>query len=140
MNWLYKGKPLTRLPDDVTDFVYIIYYTNGKKYIGKKTAKSLRKKHLGKKELALITDKRLKKHKYVMTEHKWQAYEGSTALSEDLTIKCKHIVHMTIDKRTATWLEVKELVQAEVLTSDEYLNNNISGTFFENCEEGIYKG
>ena len=39
MDWSYKGKKITRLPPEVVGFVYMIYYTNGQKYIGKKLAK-----------------------------------------------------------------------------------------------------
>lgn len=139
MEWIYKGKQLSKLPNGVIGFVYCIYYTNGKKYIGKKTAISDRKKNLGKKELALQTDKRLKTHKYVTTEHKWQSYDGSTKESEGLTIQSKVITHLCTNKMSLTYLEASEMIKNDVLFKDEYLNKNILGKFYDNALDGLYQ-
>ena len=45
--WIYKNKEVHGHDDllpECTDFVYMIEYTNGQRYIGKKTVRSKRKK------------------------------------------------------------------------------------------------
>lgn len=139
MGWLYQGKQLNKLPDGVIGFVYCIYYTNNKKYIGKKLAVSERKKPLGKKELALQTDGRLKKHKHVTIETNWQSYNGSTKESEGLTILSKVITHLCTNKMSLTYLEASEMIKNDVLFRDDYLNKNILGKFYDNALDGLYK-
>ena len=130
MHWNYKGKPYEKLTDNVIGFVYLIYYEDETMYIGKKLAASLRKKNFGKKKLATLTDKRMKKYEHIMTEHKWQDYEGSTTASEGKTIRSKVILHLCKDKTSLTYLEAAEQFNREVLFKEEYLNDNILGSFF----------
>lgn len=132
MNWLYKSKPLDRLPVDVIGFVYIIYYTDGTKYLGKKLAKSERRKKP-------LKGMRVNAKRMVMTEHKWKEYEGSSKLTDGKIIQSKVILHLCTNKRSMTYLEVKELMVREALESDTYLNNNINGNWFDNCLDGLYE-
>ena len=49
--WTYKGKPVKELPEWCAGFVYEITNThNGKKYIGKKLAKSYKRKKTSKRK------------------------------------------------------------------------------------------
>ena len=44
--WSYKDHPVTShddLPEEITDIVYCIGYTDGKRYIGKKSIRSERR-------------------------------------------------------------------------------------------------
>lgn len=138
-NWLYQGKAFTKLPEGVCGFVYTIYYTDGRKYIGKKLAISERKKNLGKKELELQTDQRLKKHKHVVTEHKWQQYEGSSKETEGLTIQSKVITHLCTNKLTMSYLETKNLMAVDAPMNPDYLNKIIGKTYWDNALDGLYK-
>lgn len=139
MHWTYNGKRVDSLPEGVIGFVYCIYYEDGTKYLGKKKARSQRKKHFGKKKLATVTDKRLKTYEYVDKDLPWQDYEGSSKeIPNDLRIHSKVILHLCTSLTTLTWLEVKEMVFREVLTDINYHNKNILGKFWDNCEEGIY--
>lgn len=140
MDWIYNGTRIDNLPEDVVGFVYCIYYDNGNKYVGKKIARSYRKKHYGKKKLAQMTDKRKKTYERIMTEHKWREYVGSSKdIPDDARIQSRVILHLCTSLTTLTWLEVKEMVSREVLTSDKYYNKNILGKFWDNCEDGLYK-
>ena len=133
MNWLYKAQQLKELPADVVGFVYIIYYTDNTMYVGSKLARSERRKKP-------LKGMRVNAKRMVMTEHKWRDYEGSSKLTEGKTISSKHILHLCTNKRTMTYLEVKELMCREAIETDAYVNNNISGTFFDNVLDGLYTG
>ena len=133
MEWIYNTHKITKLPEEVIGFVYCIYYTDGTKYIGKKLAKSERRKKP-------LKGMRVNAKRMVMTEHKWRDYEGSSKLTDDLTIQTKVITHLCTNKRSMSYIEVKELMLNEALESDKYMNNNISGTYFDNCLDGLYTG
>jgi len=126
MDWIYQGKRVTDLPKEVVGFVYIIYYANGKKYIGSKVVRSLRKakplKHMRKNARRLVE-----------RESDWREYQGSSKLSEGLEIASKHILWLCRDKRTMTYMEQKELMCRDAVFSDEYLNENVGGRFYDNC-------
>ena len=75
MHWTYKGKEITKMPDDVVGFVYeITNTTNNRKYIGKKLARFKRSRPPLK--------GRKNKRRYKVNSD-WQDYYGS---SDDLTI------------------------------------------------------
>ena len=140
MNWTYKGYEVGELPEEIRGFVYIIYYTNGQMYIGSKVVRSELTKPLGKRELEARTDKRQSVNKKVITESKWKTYEGSTKLSEGLTINTKVITHLCTDKRSMTYIEQRELFKVDAPVNPQYLNENIGGKFFDNCLDSVYTG
>ena len=75
MNWTYKGKEITNMPEDVVGFVYMITNTtNGRMYIGKKLAKFKRSR-------PPLKGRRNKRRYKVNSD--WQDYYGS---SDDLTL------------------------------------------------------
>ena len=139
MVWLYKGHPVTEvsdMPKDVHGFVYCVKTEDGKKYIGKKTLFSNRKRKFGKKESALITDKRKKLYEIVRKESDWKDYTGSNKfLNEDITkgkSYQKEILYYAYLKKQLSYLENRELYTRGVLEhGDEYYNSNIAGSFFK---------
>lgn len=165
MSWIYDGKNIDFLPKEVIGFVYMIIYTNGQKYIGKKIAKTFLKKPtlksgemrpeashqikrlvpMTKAELAAQPKSSKKKNKLVPydiipIESNWKSYTGSSKETEDLTIKEKHILHLCTNKMTLTYLETQELFDRRVLIGETYVNKNILGKFYDNCMDGIYTG
>ena len=134
--WVYEDKEVT-CHDDLlpgcTDFVYLITYTNGKKYIGKKTVRSVRRLKPTKKQLAIRKNyarKELKDLPFVN-------YEGSSKLTEGLTVAKKEILYQTAGKTAATYIEVALLFEHEVLFNSTFVNENISGKFYGNALNGL---
>lgn len=137
MTWVYKNQTVYNIsffPTDCVGFVYKITTDEDKYYIGKKNLFSKRKKNLGKKELEQITDKRLKKYKYVIKESDWQTYTGSSELMkvmpENISITNKEILDFGFSDKHLTYLETKYLFKEGVLESDDYYNANILAKFF----------
>lgn len=140
MNWIKDNKLVTKLPDNCFGFVYLIEnITNGKKYIGKKQAFSLRKKKFGKRKLAEINDKRLKKYEMIRSESNWQHYTGSNKeLNEDIKNGAeisKTILEYAYSKAHLTYLEIKYQFMHGVIESDNWYNSNISGRYYPNIFE-----
>ena len=134
--WVYEDKEVT-CHDDLlpgcTDFVYLITYTNGKKYIGKKTVRSVRRLKPTKKQLAI-------RKNYVRKELKdlpFVNYEGSSELVEGLEIAKKEILYQCSTKKAATYLETALLFQHDAILVPEFVNANISGTFFDSDLKGL---
>jgi len=141
--WNYQGKPITEvsdLPDNVHGFVYMITDENGKKYIGKKTIFTVRKRKFGKKESKLITDKRLKLYETVRKEGNWKIYTGSNTILNEGIKKglqyTKEIIRVAYHKKQLSYYETRELFEKRVLeTDDDYYNSNINGTYFKKDTE-----
>ena len=38
LTWTFEGKPFTEFPTDMFGFIYLITYSDGTKYLGKKQA------------------------------------------------------------------------------------------------------
>lgn len=135
--WTYDGNLITELsdmPDDTMGIIYMITTEHGKKYIGKKSLYSVRKRKFGKKESALITDKRMKLYEMVKKESDWKIYTGSNKVLND-DIKngisfTKKILYYATHKKQLGYLETKMLYINEVIESDDYYNSNISGKFY----------
>lgn len=139
LTWIYNSILVTELsdmPENAIGFVYVITDINGKKYIGRKTLFSIRKRKFGKKESALITDKRKKLYEMVKKESNWKTYTGSNKdfneeIENGLEIVKKEILHYGFAKKQISYLETKELFLREVLEPHtEYWNSNINGTYF----------
>ena len=139
MNWIYNDEEIESHDDlhpDCTDFVYEITYTDGTKYIGKKTCRSIRRLKPTKKQLAI-------RKNYVRKELKnlpFIDYCGSSEETKGKEITCKEILYQCSTKKTASYLEVHLLFINNVLFTDEYLNKNISGTYWDNSLEGLIEG
>lgn len=136
--WTYGDKLITCLsdmPENVNGIVYMITTEHGKKYLGKKTLFTKRKRKFGKKESALITDKRIKLWEWVIKESNWKSYTGSNKfLNDDIENGVKYtkkILYFATHKKQLGYLETKMLYVNEVLEKgDEYYNGNISGKFY----------
>lgn len=133
MDWTYRGYKVTELSPEIRGFVYIIYFTNGQKYIGSKVVRSDRR-------IKPLKSMRSNAVRRVTRESKWREYEGSSKLTEGLTIKTKVITHLCTDKRSMTYLEQKELFAVDAAVNDEFVNKNIGGKFFSNCLDGLWSG
>ncbi len=135
--WTYDGKLITELsdmPEDTNGIVYQITTEHGKKYIGKKTLFTKRKRKFGKKESSLITDKRIKLWEWVIKESNWKSYTGSNKeLNEDIKNGVKYtkkILFYANSKKQLSYNETKMLYVNEVIENDNYYNANIGGKFY----------
>lgn len=122
------------IPEGAVGFIYMIKTYSGKAYIGKKNLFTKRKRKFGKKEAALITDKRKKLWEYVIKPSDWLTYIGSNKeLQKDIAkgVKYeKYILDFAFSKKQLSYLEEKQLYVNEVLESDKWYNDNISGRYF----------
>jgi hypothetical protein len=122
--WLYNDKEFTsEMIEEYTGFVYVITNsTNGKKYVGKKLFKSVRK-------LQPLKGKTRRRTKVV--ESDWQDYFGSSdevkLLVEDQgrdSFK-REILHLCKAKGEMGYMEAKEQFDRNVLLDDTYYNGII---------------
>ena len=123
MNWTYKGKEITELPEDCVGFVYIITNsTNNKKYIGKKLAKFRTTKP---------PLKGRKNKRRGTKESDWREYYGSSdSLNEDIAKIGKHkftreILFYCRNKAELSYIEAREQFNHKVLESEDYYNGHI---------------
>ena len=133
--WLFDEKEVCSHEDllpGCTDFVYMITYSNGKKYIGKKTVRSLRKLKPTKAQLKIRKNYVRKE----MVDLPFVKYEGSHELADSLDIDVKEILYQCTTKKAGTYLEAALMFHHDVLFDDSYLNENISGVFFSNSLDG----
>lgn len=123
MNWTYKSKEITELPEDCIGFVYIITNTtNNKKYIGKKLAKFKTTKP---------PLKGRKNKRRGTKESDWREYYGSSdSLNEDIEEIGKdkftrEILFYCKNKSELSYIEAREQFNHKVLESEDYYNGHI---------------
>ena len=137
--WYYEGKEITSHDDlhpDCTDFVYKITYESGKKYLGKKTVKSLRRLKPTKKQLAIR-----KNFKRVEIKNlPFLNYKGSSEETELEIVSIKEILFQCSSKRTSTYIETALLFETDAIFNEKYLNKNIQGCYFDNALDGLLPG
>lgn len=122
--WLYNGKEFTsEMIDDYTGFVYVITNkTDGKKYVGKKLFKSIRK-------LQPLKGKTRRRTKVV--ESDWQDYFGSSDEVKLLVEEqgresfLREILHLCKTKGEMGYMEAKEQFDRNVLLDESYYNGII---------------
>jgi len=129
MTWYYQGHEVTKLPDDVVGYVYLITnITNGKMYVGKKLAKFAKTSYKVVK-LKNGTKKRKKIKSKINSD--WQQYYGSSPnLTEDVnqlgTDNFKReILYYCKSKSECSYIEAREQFSRRVLESDDYYNGHI---------------
>jgi len=136
MHWIYEDKEIhghEDLDPLCTDFVYIIHYTNGQSYIGKKRIRAERRLKPTKAQLAI-------RKNYVRKEVKdlpFVNYEGSCKETGCLEIASKEIVYQCSTKQTASYLEEMLLFDVSAVISPDYINANIGGRYFDTALDGL---
>jgi hypothetical protein len=134
--WIYNGTPVDSHADlltGCTDFVYLITYACGRMYIGKKSVRAIRRLKPTKKQLS-------KRKNYVRKEWvdlPFAKYEGSSELTQGLKAVSKEILYQCSTKKAATYLEVALLMHHDALFDPDFINENISGTFFNSDLDGL---
>ena len=130
--WTFNGEEVNSHEDlepGCTDIVYIIRYTNGQEYIGKKAVRAIRKKP------PLKGKKRCRR---IMTNLPFINYEGSHEFKDlNLQVESKKILYQCSTRKATTYLEAALLFHYDAIFNDEYLNKNISGKFFDNDLDGV---
>jgi len=137
----YTNTPIInieQIDSSIIGFVYVIEFTDGTKYIGKKnfySTRTLPALKSGKiREGAIRTFKIGKgKREYydiVKKESNWKTYQGSHINCKDKIPKYKRILAYADSKLQLTYLEAKFLFSFDVLLNPKYLNDNILGTFY----------
>lgn len=137
MNWVFEDKEVKSHDDlhpDCTDFVYLITYTDGRKYIGKKRVRSIRRKKPTKAQLAIRKNYARKE----MTNLPFVNYVGSHDIS-DLVIEKKEILYQCSTAKAATYIESALLFEKDAIFIDDYINKNIGGVYFDNDLNGLIK-
>ena len=124
MSWTYKGKKITKIPEEYEGFVYLI--TNkktGQKYIGKKLAKFKTTK-------PPLKGRKNKRRGY--KESDWKTYYGSSdRLNADVAqLGEKHftreILYLCKGRGEMSYIEAREQFDRRVLETDEYYNGIIN--------------
>jgi hypothetical protein len=134
--WWYNDTEIKSHDDllpECTDFVYRITYVSGKKYIGKKAVRSMRRLKPTKEQL-----KKRKNYKRVELKNlPFIDYEGSSLEVADEVVAHKEIMYQCSTRKAATYIECAMLFGEHAIFEEGYLNKNISGTFFDNDLEGL---
>ena len=128
--WYYNGEEVRSLSKDIAYFVYVITYTDGMRYIGMKSVWTERR-------LKPLVGMRKNARRVKLTESKWKSYRGSSKLCKGKVIEKKEILYLCINKRAATYLELKEIVVNDALFRDDYINKNLLGRFYDNSIDGL---
>jgi hypothetical protein len=124
MNWTYKGKEVTEIPEEFEGFVYLITnLTNNRKYVGKKLARFKTTK-------PPLKGKKNKRRGY--KESDWRDYWGSSdKLNEDVATLgtdkfTREIIYFCKTRAELSYLEAREQFERKVLETDEYYNGIIN--------------
>ena len=134
--WIYEGKEFLEehVPEDGFGFIYeMAAIVDGKsvRYIGKKNFFADVKTKLAKKNLP--TDKRLKtytrKRKFTYQNY-FSSNEVLKAAKKDGVVIKREIVRICKSKTELSYWETKLQFVYGVLESDEFLNGNILGKFY----------
>jgi len=128
--WVYKGRIVENHDDllpECTDIVYLITYTDGKRYIGKRAVRSMRRKP---------PLKGKKRNRIVLTNLPFQKYVGSHE-SETAEIISREILYQCSGRKTATYIEAAIMFSEDIIFDDGYINENILGRFFKRDLENL---
>lgn len=129
--WTFQNDAINSHEDlhpDCTDIVYWITFENGKHYIGKKTVRSLRK-------YPPLKGKKRARRK--VKNIPFANYKGSSEETKDLEPISKEILYQCSTKKAATYLEAALLFHHNAIFESDFLNQNISGRFFDNDLDGM---
>lgn len=154
--WFYKLKEdnliyfpdIKYFPENTVGFVYIVTFADGMKYIGKKNLYTFSK-------LLPRKDGKIRLHRYgyeykntgkgkrqlyeiIRKETDWKTYSGSAKDYKNIIPVSREILAFATSKRALTYLEAKYQFIYEVLERDDFINNNILGSFYKGvleCED-----
>lgn len=136
MEWINKNQVDT---DKYYGFIYEIEYTDGIKYIGKKsffshTNKAARQDGKPRKFHHRFYNKNVKrkrvKYEEIKTPSDWETYNGSTKLADDKIIKSKTIIRLCEQEIDLTYWEIYFLMINNVLFTDKYLNQAVGRNYY----------
>ena len=125
--------------ENVIGFVYLIEFTDGKKYIGKKELYCERwmpRRTLGRPKdsikIKVVMNKKGERYLSDLRrkESNWKRYKGSSAESAVRTPKVRYVIAKARDGRELTYLEAKMLFKYDTLENEDFLNKNILGKFY----------
>lgn len=130
--WTYKNNVILEvesLPDNAIGFVYLLEFSNGMKYIGRKSLYHTR-------TLKPLKGKKRKRKKTVDSD--WKTYCGSIKneefcegfKSKKITVVKREIVHICYDQWDLTYYETKYQFDSDCLIKEDYYNQNILGKFY----------
>ena len=137
-HWLYKGKPLTEVPQKQFGFVYLITNLNSSQmYIGRKYFESKRRKKV----------KGKKRRTIVRTETDWSTYTGSSkTLNKDIAKTGKdkfkfEILVLGETRGQVNYLEENIHHKFHVVARDKFYNDCIGPRRFANVRlsEEVFK-
>ena len=170
MYWIFKDKTVEShndLLENCTDFVYELEFSDGTKYIGKKTVRSISTlpvlktksrpgsgvicRHILRDEDGkIITSKvgrrdarkrgltaKAEYYEELLTDKPFMNYEGSSEENKDKTLVKKEILYQCSTKKAATYVETAILFSEDAILSTEYNNKSILGRFFDNDLDGL---
>ena len=132
-DWMLDDEVVTShddLPIECTHIVYLLKYDDGTKYVGYKTIRSDRR-------MKPLKGMRKNARRIVRKDVPFVDYVGSSENNENKTLVSREILHLCSSKRTATYLEIKELMVRGAVETDEYNNANINRMWYDNCLEGL---
>lgn len=137
-NWKYKKKKVESIDDfpaNTLGFIYkITNHTNGKYYLGRKTAISTGRKKLTIKEKKLPENSR-KKFKQVVRQSDWRKYWGSSKpLLEDIKKgdKCsREIIKYCFSKAEITYYETEAIMCSGALLDVKSYNAWVSAKIYK---------
>jgi hypothetical protein len=129
--WTYKGTKIDSHDDldpRCTDFVYMITFEGGMKYIGKKAVRAVRKCPPLK---GKVRCRRLLKNlPFIKYQGSFEDASTWTPIQKDILFQCS-------SRKTSTYLEMVKLVNTDAIFKSSYINENIGGTFFKNSLDGL---
>jgi hypothetical protein len=124
LSWFLEGEVMDQIPDGGHGFVYLITFTNGKRYIGKKNFYAYRN----------VKQDGSKKKVNLVLESNWKRYNSSMRILDDVKLEVakKEVLKVVSNKTQLTYWEVYYQFQYNVLLDDSFLNKNILGRFYKN--------
>lgn len=110
----------------------MITFKCGKKYIGKKQVRSVRRLKPTKAQLKVRKNFVRKE----LVNLPFVKYEGSHGI-EGLEIAEKEILYQCATRKASTYIESALLFQHDAIFDPTFLNKNIGGTFFDSDLKGL---
>ena len=139
VEWIYQDRPVPKTKPKFFGFIYVIEYTDGTLYLGKrhfyqtKIMKPLKSgiQREGGEFFNKIINHKVTQMERVTTENSWREYEGSSKKTKHLTIKKKTMLQIYGNSLNLTYGELEYMIKLDVLRNDMYHNDNILGKFYQ---------